>query len=141
MSDSDFLTWDLSEIPDQTLLEDGPYLFTIKKTAMKDAKTGRKGFYCMLLTDEVPNHRPVFNSLWFPMKGDDESKALIMLTMMKTFFDAAEYDYSAITSPAALEEHLGELEDLQVRASVGTQPADEQEGTPAQNTIKAWLNK
>ncbi len=140
-SESDFLTWNLGDIPDQELLPDGPYLFTIKKTGMKDAKTGRKGFYCMLITDDVPNHKPLFNSLWFPRKGDDKTNAETMLTMMKVFFDAAEYDYSAITSPGALEEHLGELEDLQVRASVGTQPADEDAGTPAQNVIKAWLNK
>lgn len=139
---SDFLEWgDLGDIPDQSLLTDGPYLLTIKKAGMKDAKTGRRGFYVMLTTDEVQNHRPLFNSLWFPQKGDDESKALVMLTMIKTFFDAAEYDYSAITGPAALEEHLGELEDLQVRASVSTQPADEQQGIPEQNVVKAWLNK
>ncbi len=137
---SDFLEWNLSELPEQTLLDDGAYLFTVKKAGMKDAQTGRKGFYVMLLTDEVPNHRPVFNSLWFPKQGDEESSAIVMLTMIKTFFDAVGYDYSGIGGPAALEEHLAELEDLQVRASVGTQPADEEKGLPAQNTIKAWLN-
>lgn len=137
---SDFLEWDLPGLPEQTLLPDGPYLFTIKKLAMRDASTGRKGFYAMLLTDEVPNHRPIFNSLWFPMQGDDEDKVLVMLTMIKTFFEAAKYDYSAITGPAALEEHLAELEDLQVRASVGTQPADEAAGRPEQNVVKSWLN-
>ncbi len=138
---SDFLEWDLAGLPEQTILDNGSYLFTIKKAAAKTASTNRKGFYVMLLTDDVPNHRPVFNSLWFPMQGDEESSALVMLTMIKTFFDAVGYDYSGITGPAAMEEHLSELEDLQVRASVGTEPADEARSLPIRNEIKAWLNK
>lgn len=135
---SDFLNWDLANIPRQAPIDAQKANVTTKKASMLHSdNTQRDGLQLMFTLDDFPNATPIFDNSWFPMEGDDPGKAQTMLGMLRDRFEGLQYDYSHITNFASLEEHLGELEDLQAGASIGFEPKNEKEGWPAKNTIKA----
>ena len=137
---SDFLNWDLSQIPDRAPVDPQKALVTIKKAGIKTAtNTGRLSLNLMWVIAEHPSALPVWQDLWMPREGDAPEKAEVMLTMLKDFFKGVQYDYSHITGIESLTEHAGELLDLQATASLGFEPADLENGYPAKNTIKALI--
>ncbi len=136
---SDFLSWDLANLPDKEPIDAQKALVTVKKADITTAATGRKGLNVMFLIDAHPNAMPVWDSRWLPMEGDAPEKAEVMLTMLRDFFVGVQYDFSHITNLESLEEHCGELIDLQSNASLGFEPANLEEGYAAKNTIKALL--
>jgi hypothetical protein len=78
---------DLSDIPEQAPVAEGVE-YDLRITKVKDVvsnKTGREGIMliCEVIGEE--NAESVFERLWLPMDGDDETKARTMWRMVKEF--------------------------------------------------------
>ena len=135
---SDFLNWDLGNIPRQAPIDAQKANVTVKTAAMDVAKkTQRQGMKLMFTLDDHPSASPIFDTSWLPIEGDSPENVEIMLGMLRDRFEGLGYDYSHITGFDQLEQHVEELIDLQAGASVGFTPKNEKEGWPAKNTIKA----
>ncbi len=138
---SDFLSFNLNDIPVQGPIDPTKALVVIKKANITTSKkTGRKGLNFMFIIEDRNDASPIWHTLWMPMAGDDpQGNGQIMLGMIRDFYIGMGYDFSAITGTEAMEENIEELTDLQSIATIGFEPANDAQGYAAKNTIKALM--
>lgn len=120
----------LSDIPDLGPVEEGEYELRIKKG--KDTisgKTNRPGIMLSIEVVEEPLAETIFETLWFPMEGDDPDKAQTMWRMIKEFMTNLGMDTSVENGP---EDFTG----IEFRALLGLE--DDQNDRPV-NVIKRIL--
>jgi len=84
------------DIKPQQNVPGGEYDFTVKIVkGTESKKTKRKGIMMVETIDNPPDDierpRPIFNTMWLPMPGDDPEKAQIMKEMIKECLDAHGY--------------------------------------------------